>query len=831
VGGDKPSIPTGITVESSASRQIIISWIPNETSENVAGYNIYRGNSAAGFFIKINTGLINNLMIKDSTLKIFYLDTEITNGIDYWYKIAGVNEAGTESDLSTAVSGQSSAPAGGDFRLEPMGDYQEQIAGLSAQYKIMVISEGDFAEKVNLTTANLPSGIQSQFVPSVVNPTGTTTLMFFISDTVPADDYTIKINAISANRSHEIYLGLRVVQLDEVSSAISAHLNKDRIRLGETAEVYGKILPMNPNTHLVVNVKHESEDAFTSHPKKTDIQGNYIFRFNAETRGTYQIYSEWVGSQHRNGDSSPIVELEVIKGRSSLTCATITENIELNSTAIIKGSLRPELTSESITMRIKKPDDSIEIIKDFINTDIEGKYSYNLTLDTEGIWEISACWDGNNDYVGVISHTLRLYPGIEVGQALIVAGGGISSNTLWSTTEYLANRFYKMLRNRRFTHDLIHYISPHIADYDTDGDGEYDIFVDDITPEVSDIQNYLESLYPEGTSSLVDQNKPLIIYFVDHGGANSFKVSNGEILKASHLDAWLDDLQENTPCQVQIIIEACHSGTFVDDLAPTGTQERIIITSTGEGFSNYDQVGIQSFSQYFINHISQGDSLGNSYLKTSDKLRNLRLFLGQLPVLEDNQGGILARSAYIGGTFMVGDVMPEIIDHTPNQAIDAASFTLYARVSDVEGMDHVWATIMPPGFEPPRVTEDFETPIISLDTVELSETAEAEHYTGTYTDFAINGIYVVTLYAMDIGGNVVTREILLTVENGVDPVSHGDVNGSGTVDLADGILALQVLCGVDPGDETVNPGADVNRDGRIGLAEVVYVMRKVAEGN
>jgi hypothetical protein len=54
----------------------------------------------------------------------------------------------------------------------------------------------------------------------------------------------------------------------------------------------------------------------------------------------------------------------------------------------------------------------------------------------------------------------------------------------------------------------------------------------------------------------------------------------------------------------------------------------------------------------------------------------------------------------------------------------------------------------------------------------------------------------------------------------------GDVNGLGSVDLADAIAALQVLAGLNPPNVKVR--ADVNNDGKIGLEEVIYILQKVA---
>jgi hypothetical protein len=56
----------------------------------------------------------------------------------------------------------------------------------------------------------------------------------------------------------------------------------------------------------------------------------------------------------------------------------------------------------------------------------------------------------------------------------------------------------------------------------------------------------------------------------------------------------------------------------------------------------------------------------------------------------------------------------------------------------------------------------------------------------------------------------------------------GDIDGNGFVTLADAILALQVMSGITPSQPT-NLYADVNGDGRIGMAEVIYVLQKAAE--
>jgi hypothetical protein len=56
----------------------------------------------------------------------------------------------------------------------------------------------------------------------------------------------------------------------------------------------------------------------------------------------------------------------------------------------------------------------------------------------------------------------------------------------------------------------------------------------------------------------------------------------------------------------------------------------------------------------------------------------------------------------------------------------------------------------------------------------------------------------------------------------------GDVNGDGNVNLADAILAIQVLARMDTTGKNIIATADVNSDGKIGLAEAIYILQKVA---
>ncbi len=75
-------------------------------------------------------------------------------------------------------------------------------------------------------------------------------------------------------------------------------------------------------------------------------------------------------------------------------------------------------------------------------------------------------------------------------------------------------------------------------------------------------------------------------------------------------------------------------------------------------------------------------------------------------------------------------------------------------------------------------------------------------------------------------GTVVQRDFGLTPDAALGP---GNIDGIGSVDLADAILALKIAAGMDLDGVTVSLSGDVNDNDRIGVEEAVFVLREVAE--
>jgi len=91
-------------------------------------------------------------------------------------------------------------------------------------------------------------------------------------------------------------------------------------------------------------------------------------------------------------------------------------------------------------------------------------------------------------------------------------------------------------------------------------------------------------------------------------------------------------------------------------------------------------------------------------------------------------------------------------------------------------------------------------------------------------NYKLTAAYTLLVKVSD-GVNSVDAVITITVNNIVLP---GDINDDSLIDLPDAVLGLQVTTGISP-SAVIYLLADVNGDGKIGIAEVIYVLIQLSE--
>lgn len=93
-----PSIPTPTDVTaSSLDGAVRIEWNPGDVSPERAGYYIYRDTSSI-------QKRASDLRLGGLKQRTAYVDSTVTNGTTYHYRLVGVSDGGTESPMSEEVT-------------------------------------------------------------------------------------------------------------------------------------------------------------------------------------------------------------------------------------------------------------------------------------------------------------------------------------------------------------------------------------------------------------------------------------------------------------------------------------------------------------------------------------------------------------------------------------------------------------------------------------------------------------------------------------------------------------------------------------------------------
>ena len=413
-------------------------------------------------------------------------------------------------------------------------------------------------------------------------------------------------------------------------------------------------------------------------------------------------------------------------------------------------------------------------------------------------WPSGVAVMSNGDVImtDLSNHRLQIFKQVTLdinAKAIVVAGGGpYPGNSLWDATRTCANFAYRTLSYQGYHKEGIQYLSFE-TNLDLDSNGEFDD-IDDTTTNAN-LQQVITSWASDASS--------LVVYLVDHGGDGSFRMSGTEILAASDLDAWLDQLQIQNDVNVTVIYDACESGSFLSALIPPAGKERITITSTSSGESAYFVTqGSISFSNFFWTHIFNGSTIRDAFELTRDAIGDMTQH--QNALLDANRNGIgnesqdytLVQNAYIGnGTFVQGDV-PMFDSVSPHQTINNInSALLYANgVTDDDGIARVWAVIRPPDFN----IGSSDNPIQELPSIDLMPSGN-DRYEATYASFDAPGTYQIAIYARDRDGNTARPELTaVTVNNPLKRrailVAGGPATGSlWTAVVNSSLLAYEVL--------------------------------------
>ncbi len=149
-----PSAPTNLIATAASSIQIDLSWTAT-TESDLAGYNIYQSTTSGSGFSKINTSLVTGES---------YVDTDLTSGTTYYYKITAEDTSGNESGYSSEVNATPTADE--SLNLIVNEDFESfsaetNITELGANWIVFSEEDGDMVCPIDIDDTVYASGNKS----------------------------------------------------------------------------------------------------------------------------------------------------------------------------------------------------------------------------------------------------------------------------------------------------------------------------------------------------------------------------------------------------------------------------------------------------------------------------------------------------------------------------------------------------------------------------------------------------------------------------------------------------------------------------------------------
>ncbi len=335
----------------------------------------------------------------------------------------------------------------------------------------------------------------------------------------------------------------------------------------------------------------------------------------------------------------------------------------------------------------------------------------------------------------------------KAGAVILVAGRLKTNDPLQANINSVADHIYRMFLNHGYTDDRICYLASNISVPGTDA-----------LATASNLGGCFA-----WAAEQVDADRPLNLFLVDHGDRDVLYLDKprGEWITPGQLEGWLSQLEQNRPgVKINIVLEACHAGSFISPPTSVARPGRVVIASTSADALAWASFTGAIFSDHFIAALDRDQSLYNAFqtARWATEAANGR----QQPWLDDNGDGIAngsedgleaARRGFenpgtlcSAATTCIPNWPPYIQPNTISVTPKGHYGQIQARVLDDHGVQLVWAVIYPPSYRPPTEGQEWVQDV--LPTIILRSQGN-DWYAASYSGFDEPGEYRIVLHAED----------------------------------------------------------------------------------
>ena len=345
--------------------------------------------------------------------------------------------------------------------------------------------------------------------------------------------------------------------------------------------------------------------------------------------------------------------------------------------------------------------------------------------------------------------------------ALVLVAGRRKDNDLQANIHQVAAHAYRVFLNHGYTADDIYYLATDLTQPGADALATKDDLAAAITSWAND---------------RVSPDRPLTVYLVDHGEYDRLMLDDlrGEYLAPDELDGWLAQVEQQHPgLKVNVIIEACLSGSFIDLPKKVSRPGRVVIASTAHRSNAYASAAGAYFSDQFLDALDRNSSLYAAF-QTAHWGARVATAENQIPWLDDNGNGTPNEAAdgleaqrrgfTFTGTLANDKWPPYIVEAVAPATLRDGAGTIRARVLDNpgDGVRRVWAVIYPPSYQPPPPDSGLVQE--ALDSINFTDRGSG-WFEATYRSFDERGAYRVAIYAED-GEGLQARPVAIQVTTG-----------------------------------------------------------------
>lgn len=327
--------------------------------------------------------------------------------------------------------------------------------------------------------------------------------------------------------------------------------------------------------------------------------------------------------------------------------------------------------------------------------------------------------------------------------ALILVAGRIKTNDpLQANIHHVSQAVYDLFQRQGYDDERIYYLS---TDRDLPG-------VDGL-PSAA----VLQAAITTWAADKVGSDRALTLYIVDHGVQERIYLDKlrGEWVTPAQIDGWLDQLEAaRTNLKVNVMVEACYAGSFIDNPQSLSGPGRVVVTSTGADRLAFASGAGALFSDHFLAGLGQGKSIFNSFEAASWATRAVRPW--QTPWLDGDGDGIpntssdeivaSQRGFAYAGTLSDEGWPPHIESALLPSGIHGERGEIQATVRDDVSVKRVWAVVYPPSYRAPTDSEELVKEV--LPTLVLLPQGQ-NSFAATYTGFDETGLYRIVIYAED----------------------------------------------------------------------------------